>query len=183
MFLLAWLMCSTSTAVSAVTLTDVTSSAGINHTQAVGVRFLGKSENAAHFGLGDSAGTIDAVTIHWPSGIVQKFFNVVLNSTLDAIEAYLPGDLNGDGLVNLEDLNIALSNWNQHIPSTIRLFGDPFAPAATSVSTIATKSWPTGMWAFHRSRHTLVLPSPNPARWHGWVWSRCYVIVSEYKVR
>ena len=44
------------------------------------------------------------------------------NVTLAVITASLMGDLNGDGFVGLEDLDIVLINWNQTVPP-----GDPKA--------------------------------------------------------
>ena len=41
---------------------------------------------------------------------------------LDVIEAALQGDLDGDGFVGINDLNLVLSNWNQSVPP-----GDPLA--------------------------------------------------------
>ena len=35
---------------------------------------------------------------------------------LDALDLFLPGDLNGDGFVGLDDLDIILLNWNQFVP-------------------------------------------------------------------
>lgn len=37
-----------------------------------GSGFLGNSERTAHFGLGQTTGTVGLVTIEWPSGIVQR---------------------------------------------------------------------------------------------------------------
>jgi len=77
-----------------------------------GSNFLSTSEMTAHFGLGAAAGSVDTVTIRWPSGIQQMFFNVAANTELLAVEAYLAGDLNGDGFVGIDDLNIVLGAWN-----------------------------------------------------------------------
>jgi hypothetical protein len=60
----------------------------------------------AHFGLGDFSGTIDSVTIQWPSGILQQFADVTPNTLLLAQEASV-GDFNGDLSVNEGDL----LNW------------------------------------------------------------------------
>ena len=37
----------------------------------------------------------------------------------------LPGDLNGDGYVGLDDLQFILDNWNQHVAAGDPLLGDP----------------------------------------------------------
>jgi len=90
-----------------------------------GGSFLSKSESDAHFGLGSLVETVDLITIRWPSGIEQKFFNVAANTELLAIEAYLEGDLNGDGFVGIADLNIVLGTWNQNVTPGYTAFGDP----------------------------------------------------------
>ncbi|GAB4108886.1 MAG: CRTAC1 family protein [Phycisphaeraceae bacterium] len=89
-----------------------------------GSNFLSQNEMTVHFGLGTHTGTIDNLTIQWPSGIVQQFFDLTPNQTFDAIEAYLAGDLNGDGYVGIEDLNIVLSHWNQTVVSGLHHHGD-----------------------------------------------------------
>jgi hypothetical protein len=90
-----------------------------------GSNFLSMSEMTAHFGLGVAAGTVDSITIRWPSGIQQMFFNVAANTELLAVEAYLAGDLNGDGFVGIADLNIVLGNWNQNVTPGYHIWGDP----------------------------------------------------------
>ena len=90
-----------------------------------GSNFLSMSEMTAHFGLGPAASSVDVITIHWPSGITQQFFDVAPNTELLAIENYLPGDLNGDGFVGLDDLDIVLGHWNQSVTSGVHRFGDP----------------------------------------------------------
>ncbi len=90
-----------------------------------GTNYLSQNQMTAHFGLGAFAGNIDNITINWPSGIVQQFFDVAPNQVLLAQETYLPGDLNGDGFVGIEDLNIVLGNWNQSVVSGLHQLGDP----------------------------------------------------------
>lgn len=52
----------------------------------------------------------------------------VAGVTIDAITVSrvdtLPGDLDGDGFVGINDLNIILSNWNQNVPHGDLLRGD-----------------------------------------------------------
>ena len=91
-----------------------------------GSNFLSQNQMMAHFGLG-SATTIDNVTITWPSGIVQQFFNVSADTILAVVETELPGDLNGDAFVGLDDLDIILAHWNQNVTPGLRLMGDPDA--------------------------------------------------------
>ncbi|MEZ6191301.1 MAG: hypothetical protein R3C45_08420 [Phycisphaerales bacterium] len=44
--------------------------------------------------------------------------------TIDSVGG-LAGDLNGDGFVGIEDLNIVLGNWNANVTSGDQLSGDP----------------------------------------------------------
>ena len=90
-----------------------------------GSNYLSQNEMTAHFGLGDFTGMIDHITIHWPSGTVQQFFDVSANQVLLAQESYLIGDLDGDGFVGINDLNIVLSHWNQSVVFGLHQKGDP----------------------------------------------------------
>ncbi len=90
-----------------------------------GDNYLSQNQMTAHFGLGALAGNIDNITIFWPSGTVQQFFDVTPNQVLLAQETYLAGDLNGDGFVGIADLNIVLGNWNQSVVFSLHQVGDP----------------------------------------------------------
>ncbi len=93
-----------------------------------GSGFVSQNEHTAHFGLGDSDGTVDLVTIRWPSGLVQELYNVAANRTVTVIEGQplaLPGDLDGDGFVGITDLNLVLGNWNNAVTVGDYLLGDP----------------------------------------------------------
>lgn len=72
-----------------------------------GDSYLSQSEMTAHFGLGSLADVVDSVKVQWPSGIVQQFTDVAVNSLLLAREP-LPGDFNGDFVVDSNDLQ----NWH-----------------------------------------------------------------------
>lgn len=89
-----------------------------------GSNYLSQNEMIVHFGLGSFTGTIDHLTIYWPSGIVQQYFDLAPNQVLDALEAYLPGDLDGDGFVGLDDLDIVLNHWNQTVAAGLHHLGD-----------------------------------------------------------
>ena len=69
--------------------------------------YLAQSEITAHFGLGDLTGTIDEVTITWPSGAVTTLTDVTPNQLLAIMEpgSYVAGDLNGDGVLTNGDIN------------------------------------------------------------------------------
>jgi hypothetical protein len=68
-----------------------------------GSNFLSQNELTAHFGLGLNSGTIDLITIVWPSGAVQQLGNVSTNQVLSLVENVMPGDYNGDGNVDAAD--------------------------------------------------------------------------------
>lgn len=51
-----------------------------------GSNFLGQNEKTAHFGWGDRTEPLDLVTIRWPSGVVQQFHDVPINSRFTAVE-------------------------------------------------------------------------------------------------
>jgi hypothetical protein len=69
-----------------------------------GSNFLTQNELTAHFGLGSSSGSIDSVTVAWPSGAVQVLTSVAANQVLTLVEAAtLSGDYNSDGVVDAAD--------------------------------------------------------------------------------
>jgi hypothetical protein len=71
-----------------------------------GSNFLSHNELTAHFGLGPNAGTIDQITITWPSGATQQLTNILANQVLNVVENpqnSLPGDYNSDGAVDAAD--------------------------------------------------------------------------------
>jgi len=51
-----------------------------------GSSFLSHSERIAHFGLGASTDAVDLVAIEWPSGVVQRLFDVAVDQTLLVVE-------------------------------------------------------------------------------------------------
>ncbi len=88
-----------------------------------GNNFLGQDEAIAHFGLGPSAGSVDLVTIEWPSGHVQEFEDVAANTLLVATEPgivceewlypspYPVGDYDRNCRVDLADLGLFALHW------------------------------------------------------------------------
>ena len=48
--------------------------------------FLSQNEMTVHVGLGDHEGTVDLVEIRWPSGVLERYEGVEVNSVLKAIE-------------------------------------------------------------------------------------------------
>ncbi len=77
-----------------------------------GSSFVSQNERTAHFGLGTSADPVDLVTIEWPSGIVQRLYDVAVNQTLRVIESATatPGDFNNDGFIDAADYTV----WRDH---------------------------------------------------------------------
>ncbi len=81
------------------------------HSQAASTSSL-----ALEFGTG-KAGTAD-LRVVWGSGR-EHTMTVATDQFLvynEADLAALPGDLDGDGFVGINDLNIVLANWNQNVP-------------------------------------------------------------------
>ncbi|MEX0612713.1 MAG: CRTAC1 family protein, partial [Pirellulales bacterium] len=68
-----------------------------------GSNFLSQNELTAHFGLGANSGSIDLITVVWPSGAVQELTNVSPNQVLSLVENVMPGDYNGDGKIDSAD--------------------------------------------------------------------------------
>ncbi|MEZ6190512.1 MAG: PEP-CTERM sorting domain-containing protein [Phycisphaerales bacterium] len=50
----------------------------------------------------------------------------------------LVGDLNGDGFVGIEDLNIVLGNWNQNVTAGDKLLGDPSGDGFVGIEDLNT---------------------------------------------
>jgi PEP-CTERM motif-containing protein len=76
-------------------------------------------------GLGDTfqfltatnrVGTFDSITgANLGGGLVFDIIYNITDVTLEVVNA-LAGDLDGDGFVGINDLNIVLGNWNQNVP-------------------------------------------------------------------
>tara|TARA_R110002111_G_scaffold73520_4_gene117463 strand:+ start:52 stop:837 length:786 start_codon:yes stop_codon:yes gene_type:complete len=58
--------------------------------------------------LNDAAATID--------GFISISTDGVTSTIIDFETLNLPGDLNSDGFVGIDDLNLVLSNWNLNVP-------------------------------------------------------------------
>ncbi len=68
-----------------------------------GSNYLSQNELTAHFGLGPTSGTVDLISVIWPSGAGQALSNVSVNQVLNLVEQVMPGDYNGDGQVDASD--------------------------------------------------------------------------------
>jgi hypothetical protein len=68
-----------------------------------GSSFLSSNERTAHFGLGQSDGTVDLVMIAWPCGLTTQYRSLAANQTVDIVEPPLLGDCDSDRDVDLGD--------------------------------------------------------------------------------
>ena len=82
-----------------------------------GAHYLSQSELSVHFGLGTAA-SVDELRVNWPDGASTVLHDVAGNQTLTVapIDA-ITGDLNGDGVVDVEDLVALLLAWGSDDPS------------------------------------------------------------------
>ncbi|MDA1337051.1 MAG: CRTAC1 family protein [Bacteroidetes bacterium] len=55
------------------------------HMTHCGENYLGQNSRWEHFGLGLASG-VDSVTVHWPSGIIDSFYNLEPNQSLFIVE-------------------------------------------------------------------------------------------------
>ena len=60
------------------------------------------------------------------------------DTVLEAIESELAGDLNGDGFVGIEDLNLILGHWNQTVTPGLRMMGDPDGDGFVGIADLNT---------------------------------------------
>jgi hypothetical protein len=111
---------------------------------------------AAHFGLGNWEGTLDLVEIEWPtSGIVQRYVDVPVNSTLLARERLL-GDFNEDAVVDAADYTL----WRNSAGST---------GADLAADVAGPNGMPDGVvdeldYRYWRANFGLTLPAGSAAR-------------------
>lgn len=84
----------------------------------------------------------------------------------------LPGDLNNDGFVGIDDLNLVLGNWNRDVPPANPL-ADPSGDGFVGIDDLnaVLSNWNTGTPA---SRHVGVSPEPTSTL----IWSSCLIWLS-----
>jgi hypothetical protein len=84
---------------------------------------------AVAYGAGPASGEDIQLGVTGPAGAFPDLSQANLAHALANLPgipfAPLPGDLNGDGFVGIEDLNIVLGNWNQNVTAGDPLLGDP----------------------------------------------------------
>jgi len=147
-----------------------------------GSNFLGHSDSIAHFGLGDFSGTIDQVTIEWPTtGIIQVLEDVSANELLTVVEPTigLAGDFNGDGIVDAADFTVWQDNLGAGDESS--LFGNGDGLNGVDAGDLALWQANFGMAseASGGGSANVVVPEPDGMVW--WMMaglillrSRCY---------
>ncbi len=72
---------------------------------------------------GSVSGSFD--TVNLPAGPGEGFGIFYGSNFVRLTVLRITGDLNGDGFVGLDDLDIVLGNWNQNVPAGDPLSGDP----------------------------------------------------------
>ncbi len=84
-------------------------------------------------------GTFDAVTLPPSLGLLYT-------SNMVSLIAGLPGDLNGDGFVGIDDLNIVLTNWNNNADPGVWSGGDPSGDGFIGIDDLNTvlSNWNNG---------------------------------------
>ncbi len=87
-----------------------------------GSHYLAQSDMTVHVGLGNLAGTIDSISITWPSGYTQEFTNVSPNQLVTITEGLL-ADFDNDDDVDGSDLAYWSSNYGMSTGAT-RADGD-----------------------------------------------------------
>ena len=89
-----------------------------------GIHWAQQDQKRIHFGLAQNE-KVTELTIHWPSGIVQKLTNIPVNQVLRVVEAgvqtSLPGDINQDGRVDILDLLIVVVHFGESPPTNPRV--------------------------------------------------------------
>lgn len=71
-----------------VTVSDAQLGADLVQEVSASSNFLGQNDLSLLFGLGQLGGTIDRITIRWPSGFVQEFTNVTPGASYRVLEGY-----------------------------------------------------------------------------------------------
>ena len=89
-----------------------------------GIHWAQQDQKRIHFGLAQNE-KVSVLTIHWPSGIVQKLTDVSVNQVLHVVEegvqTSLPGDVNQDGKVDILDLLVVIVHFGEKPPTDVRV--------------------------------------------------------------
>ena len=85
-----------------------------------GIHWAQQDQKRIHFGLAQNE-TVSELTIHWPSGIVQKLTDIPVNQVLRVVEADVqtprPGDVNNDGQVDILDFLTVVVHFAENPPT------------------------------------------------------------------
>ncbi len=88
-----------------------------------GIHWAQQDQKRIHFGLAQNE-KVSELTIHWPSGIIQKLTDVPVNQVLHVVEegvqTLIPGDVNADGQVDIIDFLIVVVHFGEKPPTNPR---------------------------------------------------------------
>ena len=76
-----------------------------------GCNYMSQSELSAHFGLGSSV-LVDELRVEWNDGTVTVLEDVLANRTITVTAPYA-ADLDGNGVVNIQDFLRLLAAWGE----------------------------------------------------------------------
>jgi len=90
-------------------------------------------------------------------------FGLIYDTNAVALVAGLKGDLDGSGLVDILDLNIVLSHWNQVVTAGVWLSGDPVGDGLVDILDLNTvlSNWNAG------APPSITVPEPAGVLWLG----------------
>ena len=87
-----------------------------------GIHWAQQDQKRIHFGLAQNE-KVSELVIHWPSGTVQKLWDIPANQLLHVVEAPTasrPGDVNQDGQLNLLDFASVVKHFGETPPTEAR---------------------------------------------------------------
>ena len=88
-----------------------------------GIHWSQQDQKRLHFGLADNE-KISELTIHWPSGIVQRLTDIPVNQVLRVVEPNEQpkalADVNEDGQIDLLDFVLIVNHFGEAPPTTPR---------------------------------------------------------------
>ena len=88
-----------------------------------GIHWAQQDQKRIHFGLAQNE-KVSELTIHWPSGIIQKLMDVPVNQVLHVVEegvqTLISGDVNSDGQVDIIDFLIVVVHFGENPPTNPR---------------------------------------------------------------
>jgi hypothetical protein len=87
-----------------------------------------QSDLAVHFGLGPAA-HVDELRIEWRDGTVQYLYDVAVDQYLTVKISELPGDYNGDGIVDAADFTV----WRDQLGQAIALTNESLTPGMVTI--------------------------------------------------